>query len=208
MSIIQDALRKAQARIEARKSIGQTQNIPKPEGDPAARTVIREAAPLLKIEKHPFDTRTAAIIIFCLGLACAGIISLRLLPRQGAKTQPETGTGPEITGSPKDTQTLQEVVYKPPAPKPEPQGSKETAAAPSPAPVSAPPKALRRATEAQYPQFALNGIMYLNDRPQAIINGFTLEEGDTISGATVVRIEKNSVILHMNDVEIMLTLKR
>lgn len=54
--------------------------------------------------------------------------------------------------------------------------------------------------------FILNGIMYLESKPQAIINGNILEEGDKINGATVVVIEKDCVLLELNDANIKLEL--
>ena len=58
------------------------------------------------------------------------------------------------------------------------------------------------------PQFILNGIMYLNDGPQAIINNSTVSEGEMTGGAKVMRINKNNVVLNFNDLEITLSLKK
>ncbi len=60
----------------------------------------------------------------------------------------------------------------------------------------------------QCPELILNGIMYLAERPQAIINNSVVEEGDTVSGAKVLNIKKNTVVLNFNDVEISLSLKK
>jgi hypothetical protein len=57
------------------------------------------------------------------------------------------------------------------------------------------------------PNLALNGIMYIEESPRAIINNSIVEAGDSISGARVVRIERKSVTLVYNDVEITLNLK-
>jgi hypothetical protein len=54
--------------------------------------------------------------------------------------------------------------------------------------------------------FALSGIMYVEKKPQAIINGYVLEEGDKINGATVLAIEKDCVLLGMNDKNVRLEL--
>jgi len=59
----------------------------------------------------------------------------------------------------------------------------------------------------QAPNLELNGIMYLQDRPRAIINGNMLEVGEFVSGARVNTITKNSVLLNYNDLEITLKLK-
>lgn len=53
---------------------------------------------------------------------------------------------------------------------------------------------------------ALNGIMYLVERPQAIINDSVVEVGDIVDGAKVTRINNSSVLLNYNDAEITLTL--
>jgi hypothetical protein len=59
----------------------------------------------------------------------------------------------------------------------------------------------------QAPNLELNGIMYLQERPRAIINGDMLEAGEFISGARVNAITKDSVLLNYNDTEITLKLK-
>ncbi|MDP3791921.1 MAG: hypothetical protein Q8R38_07755 [Candidatus Omnitrophota bacterium] len=56
------------------------------------------------------------------------------------------------------------------------------------------------------PLFNLSGIMYLEDGPQAIINGYVLEEGDKINGATVLVIEKDCVLLDVNNSNVRLEL--
>lgn len=53
-------------------------------------------------------------------------------------------------------------------------------------------------------QFVLSGIMYVENRPQAIINGYVLEEGDKINGATILVIEKDCVLLNLNNSDIRL----
>ena len=57
-----------------------------------------------------------------------------------------------------------------------------------------------------YPNLALNGIMYLAERPQAIINDSVVTVGDTVGGAKVTRINNSSVLLNYNGLEITLTL--
>lgn len=58
------------------------------------------------------------------------------------------------------------------------------------------------------PTFVLNGIMYVESRPQAIINGYVLEEGDKINGATVLVIEKDCVLLDINNANMKLEMGR
>lgn len=57
------------------------------------------------------------------------------------------------------------------------------------------------------PDLLLNGIMYLEAGPRAIINNAIVGVGDMVSGATVTAINKKSVILAYNNVEITLNLK-
>jgi hypothetical protein len=49
--------------------------------------------------------------------------------------------------------------------------------------------------------------MYLPSHPQAIINNSVVTEGDTVSGAVVKRISRNSVVLEYDKLEITLNLK-
>lgn len=58
-----------------------------------------------------------------------------------------------------------------------------------------------------YPDFALNGIMYVEGAPRAIVNNSMVEVGDTVDGAKVLRIEKRSVVLQHSGSEITLSLK-
>ena len=55
--------------------------------------------------------------------------------------------------------------------------------------------------------FKLSGIMNLNNNPRAIINGYTLETGDTIRGATLTAIGKDYVLLSSKDEKIKVPLK-
>lgn len=57
------------------------------------------------------------------------------------------------------------------------------------------------------PKLVLNGIMYLEEDPRAIINNFIVGLGDSVSGAKITRINRQSVILEYENVEITLSLK-
>lgn len=59
----------------------------------------------------------------------------------------------------------------------------------------------------QSPDFVLNGIMYLETGPRAIINDSVVEEGDTINGAKVTSIKRQSVTLDDKGKEIDLRLR-
>ena len=63
----------------------------------------------------------------------------------------------------------------------------------------------------QSPDLLLNGIMYVEEKPKAIINGIVVREGDVVSGATVASITEKNVLLKYNNnnnqVEVVLKLK-
>lgn len=56
-------------------------------------------------------------------------------------------------------------------------------------------------------RFVLSGIMYLESGPRAIINNIIVGIGDTVSGAVVRSISKRSVELEFGDSKITLSLK-
>lgn len=58
------------------------------------------------------------------------------------------------------------------------------------------------------PDFVLSGIMYLQNKPQAIINGYMLEEGDELNGATVMAIEKDCVLLDIENKNVRIELAK
>lgn len=57
------------------------------------------------------------------------------------------------------------------------------------------------------PEFILNGIMYLEGSPRAIVNDSMVEAGDMVGGARVVKIEKRNVLLEYDGAELRLDLK-
>jgi HD-like signal output (HDOD) protein len=69
-------------------------------------------------------------------------------------------------------------------------------ASPSRAVVANPVKAPRPETAG--PEFRLNGIIYNEARPIAIVNGLTVRVGDEVNGATVLSIERDRVTLWSN----------
>lgn len=157
MSIIQDALKKAEKRVS---NVRVQASVPSSAG--SARYIFGIAALL------------AAIL---LGL----VLTVRLF-------------GGKVIGSGRDLviegASHQEVTYKPmTAEGGSVQGS----------PVS---------TKMQgVPELVLNGIMYLEAGPRAIINDTMVEEGDEVSGAKVVRINRRNVVLAFNNTEINIDLK-
>lgn len=53
-------------------------------------------------------------------------------------------------------------------------------------------------TDGQIGQITVKGIVYSEDDPSAIIGSEILHEGDQVSGATIIKINKNSVEFEMN----------
>lgn len=74
-------------------------------------------------------------------------------------------------------------------------------------PVELGRKSLMQSMKPNVPELVLNGIMYLEDGPRALINNSIVEKGDTIGGAKVISINKKSVILESENNEITLNLK-
>jgi type II secretory pathway component PulC len=56
----------------------------------------------------------------------------------------------------------------------------------------------------QPPDLILNGIMYIREKPRAIINGNVVEVGESVGGAKVNAINEDRVLLNYNGVEITL----
>ena len=96
--------------------------------------------------------------------------------------------------------------------------SRSSQPAARPLPVKRPepailPKIERREEPARSPRkkesiggFVLNGIMQLIDGPRAIINDIIVGEGETVNGARVEKIKKDSVLLNYNDSEVALNI--
>jgi len=56
--------------------------------------------------------------------------------------------------------------------------------------------------------FILDGIMYIADRPRAIINNIIVGEGESVDGANVEEINKDNVVLKYNESEVTLKLNK
>ena len=73
--------------------------------------------------------------------------------------------------------------------------------------VAAQQPALIEPAAIQKEDFTLAGIMHLEDGPRAIVNGSTVIEGDVVDGAVVTKITDSSVSLKKRNSEIVLYLK-
>jgi type II secretory pathway component PulC len=186
MSIIQEALRKAQGRQgESKVPVSPTESSPPAMAPQKDGEAVNPTASILAVRNVKISL---AIIV-----AVLAIIVIRQM----------LSTGDDHGGSRKTAPSRQEVVYKPASPKEDAKPADsvmEKAASSFPKPESFGLKPVA-------PDLVLNGIMYLPDKPQAIINDSVVTEGDTVSGATVRKIERNRVVLDYDKLEITLNLK-
>ena len=56
----------------------------------------------------------------------------------------------------------------------------------------------------QFPDLILSGIMHLVDGPRAIVNGVMVATGDIISGAKVIKIDKDKILLEQKGSKVVL----
>lgn len=185
MSIIQEALKKAQG--QTKEAAGGERSAPK-ERPPAAETIFGKT-PVAKTRK-PYPKDGLKPMVIFLGLLIAAIIFLI-----GLSISNSRNAGKALAA--KKASSTQEVQYKPIA-KVEAK-PKETAVSEV--------NTLVKTADAECPDLVLNGIMYLEIGPRAIINDSIVEEGDTVKGARVTRINRKSVVLEYDNVEITLNLK-
>ncbi|MBN1526676.1 MAG: hypothetical protein JW919_03725 [Candidatus Omnitrophica bacterium] len=180
MSIIQEALKKAQA-WSAEDSAGvETEGTGSNRvflGDTAAEK-LRVPPPVVRLvsKKKRKAVPPAAIIVGAVVAAVVVAIAALAVPFWLMGSKP----GQHETAVPA---SHQEVSYKP-------------LAAADPANPSA-----------GAPDLVLSGIMYIEGAPRAIINKAVVREGGTVAGATVVSIDERGVILKNESLEITLTLK-
>jgi hypothetical protein len=92
--------------------------------------------------------------------------------------------------------SIVEVVDAEPEPEPPRQVVVKTSAKPvSPAPVPAPPVSEKpKPKREERPALKINAIAWRNEEPKAIVNMQRVYEGDVIEGATVLAIQRKSII--------------
>lgn len=185
MSIIQEALKKVEPPPAAAKRAA-----PPPSAAPEpVRIERRIEAPLpaprpqRAVRRIPPAAVIVAVTAVAIALAAALLVAVAMRGPHAPVPAPREPAAPETAPA----ESHQETIYK----KVEP--------AVPPSPVSD--------VRSVPPDLALNGIMYLDTNPRAIINNAIVGKGDMVSGATVTAINKKSVILTYNDVEITLNLK-
>lgn len=199
MSIIQEALKKVEPagkasvtieHLPAEKiskprredDISMPKNMPKAQASKSRRKIFRWAL-------------VPAIALSALSVAGIGLF---FIFHKVASPAPSAEAGLAVKPDEAPKTMRQDAVYK---------VIEEYAADKSGSPESAEKKFPDSMVRAQPPDLILNGIMYLETGARAIINNSIVQEGDMIGGATVLLINKNSVILQYNNVEITLNLK-
>jgi hypothetical protein len=148
-------------------------------------------------------TKIALVIVLGVVLACVLVLRSGLLPfgsRKGspATTQKNGKTGKSTTPAVKGTPTTPlstQVKWK----KPDLIGTVN-----DPMRMQLPPDPTQKTTTTEKPpeepEYRVAGIVYSTEQPSSvIIDGRILHEGDTIYGATVVKIAQNDVILRRGD---------
>ncbi len=182
MSIIQEALEKARSDVEPGFPFPGNAQMERPEKigpsvEPALRKPSRFRAPDRKVL-----IRAALSVLVIVALFLAGIflsmIGNRIKPTS-AKNAQEVSYRPIIRDTAKDLAGTADRFNTSP----------------------------ERIKKVSAPELVLNGIMYVKGQPRAIINNYIVEEGDSVLGALVTGIRRESVILEHENVEITLSLK-
>ena len=188
MSIIQDALKKVQKKEE--KST--FPSVEKLDFDRAFGGQIK----LKNIEVPAQKTPKVYLLLLLISVLILALTIFVLIDIERQNTKKY------IPGYAKqEAPSKQEVVHKPLPPKESPAPAMISGYAP----FSSTSVFLK--TEAKnVPKFLLNGVMYLEGGPQAIVNNAVVKEGDVVEGARVVKINRNDVIMRFKDEEITLRL--
>jgi len=183
MSIIQEALRKAHGRYKRSAVSAKGGN---PALGPFANVTVNTATKE-KDRRRPHDE--AALLILSLSLLlCAAYVMYYSIMASGYKVpvikmaipQKSYQAGGVVSHDVKG------------AAKETPPSQQNPPVVPSPALTSS---------------YVLNGIMYREERAQAVINGSVVEEGDAVNGATVKKIERDRVVLNVEGAEVALVMR-
>ncbi|MBN2453090.1 MAG: general secretion pathway protein GspB [Candidatus Omnitrophica bacterium] len=201
MSIIQEALKKAQTDLKKRpvfqpiaypNKIEQKKSVEEKPAEKPVPVYAVKAAAVEAAAKKPFPAKVIAITLFAALLLAAGLVSTRYfmqVRKDGVLTSPELMREAAVE-SPVESGLYQSV-----------DAYKELPLPPADSVVVKPESFASR------PTLGLNGIMYKEENPKAIVNNVIVEEGDTVMGAKVVKINPKSVLLEYNGTEITLILK-
>lgn len=189
MSIISEALRKAG---EGRRSVVEAES--PPQGGIALKEGITlpEAREIgkAKVRRRPNALVTLAAILIVFSIVLAWNLFHRRLSAAPVRTaSAENVSAPETASS--ETTLTQQLLDK---------AARETS--PPVSTVAVDP------LKPPSPSLALNGIMYSTETSYAIINNSMVQEGDTVGGAKVAKINRGNVVLVYKDRETILTLKK
>lgn len=191
MSIIQEALKKVKP-FDVARSVKEALTERPPEPPPVQATPRAGYAP--ESRRAAAHSLKIPIIILAgagIALVCAGLLYIF------HKSSPAV---PHRTVKPIEAPVShQDTMYKTIE-----QGASETA---PPAVSNDSSYQQTSIVRAEPPELVLNGIMYLETGPRAIINNAIVREGDMVNSATVTSINRKSVILKFNNLEITLNLK-
>ena len=200
MSIIQEALKKAQVDYQEKKAprnikvkAPPRQKISLPKVDVFKKITLPKINVLSRIRLAPLPNiriSTTILSISVVSMLLASALGLKIFIMYKGGLNKEKNITQAVLPKEAPPVSLADMV------------APVSFARPKTEPVAAPAK-----PENPAPVFILNGIMYLESKPQAIINGYMLEEGDSLNGATVVVIDKDYVLLNLKDDKVRLNLK-
>jgi len=196
VSIIQEALKRAQYDYAGKKSLPQAHE--KPEQGPAIHVTPEDIY-------MPVMIRKIAIIVYVIVLLAlvTGFGIRALFSKIASMDKERRSKSSTMAKQKRDTGKVALPIAAATV-----ERAKE---APKEVPKEAPLAAASSGQANQAPTFVLNGIMYIRENPKAIINGMVVKEGDVVSGATVTYISENNVLLKYNNndnqVEVALRLK-
>lgn len=186
MSIIQEALRRAEMDVKAPGTSPNNNDNPKntPESIQRPDVVVK------KNKKKIVVNKATLMSLALVALMAFAVFSVRQYLVASKKVQ----------GKPLVTAPVQDATYRPII-KTNTVTDSDLKLQEQPAQ----PANLKDITD--YPGMTLNGIMYVEEEPRAIINNSIVGVGDLVTGAKVTKINPKNVVLEYNDVEITLNLK-
>ena len=182
MSIIHDALKKVQAQTPGQPAVKQPQ--------PTGPSIQPQATPALT----PDDTRRSLTILMAAVLTVAVIVILAVLFKVATDTTQHPGPmTPAVTPVQTPVQT----------PAQAPTQAPTQAAVPKPQPPRKPAAPLTPA----YNGLRIEGIMDMNGKKIALINGNVYEEGQTVNSCLIEAITLESVTIIENGIKKVLPTK-
>ena len=197
MSIIQEALKRAQYNYAGRKSLPQAHG--EPGQEPAAPLPAEALDTRVIIKKIAVIVYVIVLLALVTGFGMRALFS-KMVAMDKERKSKDLIVGVQKTPSDKEAQKTDTDKVPPSSPP----AAVEQATEKPLAPVSP-----GQANQAQ--DIVLNGIMYTAENPKAIINGKTVREGDVINNAVVTSITRKKVLLKYNNndnqVELALKLK-